>query len=652
MRKNYTLVDQFFAEMAGTYILVFFGVGAVHTAVLTGAQAGLWQVAIVWGVAISLAIYAIGAISGAHMNPAITVAFAVFRKFPIRKVPWYLLAQLLGAFLAAATLYGLFHGIIAQYELGKGIVRGLPGSELSGMIYGEYFPHPGFTSLNSLPLRVSIVQAFLGEAIGTAFLAFFIFAVTDEKNPGKPDGTLFAVCIGLAVSIIISIIAPLTQAGLNPARDFGPRLFAYLVGWGRIAIPGPRGGFLSVYILGPIVGAVTGGGVYQFVFQRVHLSAPYTVRICEKGLFSMKKRRLILVGGFLGTGKTTLLWQAARQLKDQGHRVALITNDQAPELVDTGILKQEGLAVGEIAGGCFCCKYEDLVGTANSLIEAADPDIIIGEPVGSCTDISATVLQPLKDTLANQLDLAPYTVLIDPNRLRDALEHNALNLLHPSVRYIIRKQLEEADIIVLNKVDQISAAELRKLEKELQDQFPGRPLLSMSALHGQGIPAWLERVQQPTPMGQKIADVDYDTYAEGEAVLGWLNATASLLPLEPIDWGAWSLRLLETLRRGFSGKSAEIAHMKMLMVSADHQSLSANLTSSQGKATLRGQMYGNSPVTLTFNARVQISPAELHAAIEEHLKAVCGETIQLQITAIQSLSPGRPQPLHRYARVV
>jgi G3E family GTPase len=366
----------------------------------------------------------------------------------------------------------------------------------------------------------------------------------------------------------------------------------------------------------------------------------------------MKKRKLILVGGFLGTGKTTLLWQAAQQLTQQGHRVALITNDQAPELVDTGILKQAGLAVGEIAGGCFCCKFDDLVGTANNLIQAANPDIIMGEPVGSCTDLSATVLQPLKATLAHQFDLAPFTVLIDPNRLRDALDQNPIKLLHPSARYIIRKQLEEADIIVLNKVDQIPASDLQELQEELQNQFPSTPLLSMSALHGQGIPAWLKRVQQRTPAGQKIAEVDYDTYAEGEAVLGWLNATASLSPKEPIDWGAWGLRLLEALQRNFASRSAEIAHMKMLMVSASNESLSANLTSSQGKAALRGQIYGESPITLVFNARVQISPGELHAAIKEHLKALCGETIQLQITAIQSLSPGRPQPVHRYATVV
>jgi Ni2+-binding GTPase involved in maturation of urease and hydrogenase len=373
----------------------------------------------------------------------------------------------------------------------------------------------------------------------------------------------------------------------------------------------------------------------------------------EKGLPTMKRTKLILVGGFLGTGKTTLLCQAAHQLTQQGHRVAVITNDQAPGLVDTLIFKQAGWTVGEIAGGCFCCKFDDLVETANDLIQAANPDILIAEPVGSCTDLSATVLQPFKDILAPQFELAPFTVLIDPNRLLDVIAKSPLSPLHSSARYILRKQLEEADILVLNKADQLPLPDFQKLQDELGKQFPHTPLLSMSALHGQGVPQWLEAVMQPgTLVGQKLAEVDYDTYAEGEAVLGWLNVTASASPRERLDWGSWSNGFLESLQRILTNKSAEIAHIKMLVISAGNQSLSASLTSSQGKVTIRGQMYGDSRVTLVLNARVQLPSEELLAAIEEHLKTACGAIIQLRVSAIQSLSPGRPQPLHRYATVI
>jgi glycerol uptake facilitator protein len=253
------------AETLGTFILVLFGLGSVHAAVLTGAQSGLWQVAIVWGIAIALAIYAVGAISGAHINPAMTMAFTAFRKFPIRKVGPYVFSQLVGAFLAAALLYGLYGGVLSRFEQSQGLIRGQAGSERSAMVYGEYFPNP--TAKDPSPETISLGQAMLAEGVGTAMLAFFVFAVTDRHNPGRPNGALFALFIGLAVAIIVSIIAPLTQAGLNPARDFGPRLFSYLAGWGGIAIPGPRGGFFTVYILSPIMGGLAGAAGYEFLLH-------------------------------------------------------------------------------------------------------------------------------------------------------------------------------------------------------------------------------------------------------------------------------------------------------------------------------------------------------------------------------------------------
>lgn len=264
------LAHECLAELIGTYVLVFFGVGAVHAAVLTGAQTGIWQAAIVWAVAISLAIYAVGAVSGAHINPAITVAMMAFRRFPAGKVPAYVAAQLAGAVLGAATLYALFGGVLHRYEQNAGIVRGGAGSELSAMVYGEYFPNPAAAkAMNWSPKEaqeaVSPGQAMLAEGVGTAFLAFFVFALTDPRNEGGPGKYLRPALIGLAVAIIISVVAPLTQAGLNPARDFGPRLLAWMAGWGSVAIPGPRGGFFTVYILAPVVGAIFGSGVYHFL---------------------------------------------------------------------------------------------------------------------------------------------------------------------------------------------------------------------------------------------------------------------------------------------------------------------------------------------------------------------------------------------------
>lgn len=260
-------------EFLGVLVLVFFGVGSVNTAVLAGAQQGLWQVAVVWGVGIALAIYAVGSVSGAHLNPAITVAMAIWRGFPGAKIAPYMAAQLAGAMCGSLVLYGLFAGMIAHFEAAHHLVRGGPGSELSAMVFGQYFPNPAMVGTTpEAYAQVSLLTAMVAEGIGTAFLACFVFALTEPRNPGAPRW-MAPLFIGLTVSAIISIVAPLTQAGLNPARDFGPRLVCYLLGWGEVAIPGPRGGFFTVYILSPMVGAVVGGGLYQLVV-RPHLPLP------------------------------------------------------------------------------------------------------------------------------------------------------------------------------------------------------------------------------------------------------------------------------------------------------------------------------------------------------------------------------------------
>jgi glycerol uptake facilitator protein len=273
-----SLARQVIAELIGTFILILFGLGAVHAAVLTGAQSGLWQVAVVWGVAIMLAAYTIGGVSGAHINPAMTIAMAVWRGFPWRKVGPYIVGQLAGSMLAAGTLFVLFGPHLTGLEQLKGVRRGEPGSVVTAMCYGEYFPAPGSLASGTEPYspaqhamlinRMSEGLAFGAELLGTAILAFVVFSVTDDRNAGRPATGQAPIFIGLTVSVLISVIAPLTQACFNPARDFGPRLFAYYAGWGRVALPGLADtGWLTVYIIAPIAGALIGGSVYEFAVR-------------------------------------------------------------------------------------------------------------------------------------------------------------------------------------------------------------------------------------------------------------------------------------------------------------------------------------------------------------------------------------------------
>ena len=264
-----SLLSAMAGEYFGTFVLVFFGVGSVNAAVATGAQAGLWQVAVVWAVGVSLGIYTAASLSGAHINPAITVVAAVYDKFPLRRVVPYWVAQVSGAATASFVLYGMFAEAIIEFERQHGLLRGGPGSELSAMMFGEYFPNPAiFGSAEDAWRIITPTSAFIAEMVGTAMLAFLVATVTHDRNTSKPPSAMGAVIIGLGVAAIISVVAPLTQAGLNPARDFGPRLVAYFLGWGEIAIPGPRNGFFTVYIVAPIVGALIGGGIYRLIAQR------------------------------------------------------------------------------------------------------------------------------------------------------------------------------------------------------------------------------------------------------------------------------------------------------------------------------------------------------------------------------------------------
>ncbi len=259
--------DWFVGEFFGTFILVFFGCGSVAAAVLTGAQVGIFQVAIVWGLAIATAIYLTGSLSGAHLNPAVTVAMAVFGGFPKSRIAPYLGVQLLGAIVASAMLFVIFGDSLRVYELAQGITRGAPGSEATAMIFGEFFPNPGGRALDDAArLKMTGGAAFFAEVIATAILLLVIFCVTDERNKTRPQ-LLTPLAIGLTVTLLISLIGPLTMACMNPARDFGPRVFSSVAGWGGVPWTTNGLGWLTVYILAPMLGGLLGGAIYKYAFR-------------------------------------------------------------------------------------------------------------------------------------------------------------------------------------------------------------------------------------------------------------------------------------------------------------------------------------------------------------------------------------------------
>jgi glycerol uptake facilitator protein len=274
-------LQDFCGESMGIFILVFFGCGSVAVSVLFSAYQGLFQVAAIWGIGVTLAIYASRSLSCAHLNPAVSIAFVCAGRMPARKLPVYLIAQFTGAFLAGLLLYFIFSDSIAKFELANNIMRGSSESVRTEMIFGENFPNP---AIGQAVISVTLLNAFIAEGLGTFLLILFIFFLTEGCSFGRPDSKISPVFIGAAVAGIICIIAPLTQAGLNPARDFGPRLVAYLAGWGKVAIPGSKGGFFTVYILAPVLGGILAAFIFTKIIQPLMESRTIKLKedCCEK----------------------------------------------------------------------------------------------------------------------------------------------------------------------------------------------------------------------------------------------------------------------------------------------------------------------------------------------------------------------------------
>jgi Ni2+-binding GTPase involved in maturation of urease and hydrogenase len=363
----------------------------------------------------------------------------------------------------------------------------------------------------------------------------------------------------------------------------------------------------------------------------------------------MSSVRFVMVGGFLGAGKTTTLARLARGYTARGLKVGLVTNDQAQDLVDTTSLRAQGFPVQEVPGACFCCKFDELVDRAGALQTAERPDVILAEPVGSCTDLVATVVQPLKDLYRGRFIVAPYSVLFKPSHGLRILRNEAAGF-SPKAAYIFRKQLEEADAIVINRADELKPAEMSELKRLLCEQFPGTPMLVVSAKTGEGFDTYQALLDQEGAFGRKLLDIDYDIYAEGEAELGWLNASAHLVAATPFDIDAVLTQMIDGLRRSLAGLGGEIAHLKVIGLEDAGAFGVANLVSSATGTELSLQSKAKArEIDLIVNARVAVDPADLERQVHRVVRHVCDQLgIAVTFRHTQSLRPGRPTPTHRY----
>jgi G3E family GTPase len=365
----------------------------------------------------------------------------------------------------------------------------------------------------------------------------------------------------------------------------------------------------------------------------------------------MKKLRYVMVGGFLGAGKTTALARLARYYMSRGQKVGIVTNDQAADLVDTTSLRAQGFPVEEVAGACFCCRFDELVSKVGQLETSERPDVLLAEPVGSCTDLVATVVLPLKSLYGDRFALAPYAVLFKPSHGLRILKPNAgaASGFSPKAAYIFRKQLEEADAIVINRIDEMTPEGIAELVRLVSETYPGTPILKVSARTGQGFEALTELLDQEGSFGRRIFDIDYDTYAEGEAELGWLNASVRVASGRSFAIDDLLLDVIRRLQKSLQG-SGEVAHLKAIAL-GDVSFGVANLVSSatQPELSMPSKSQGRA-LDLIVNARATVSPEDLEAKVRQCVAEACaGIGASGTFHTLQSFRPGRPQPTHRFA---
>jgi Ni2+-binding GTPase involved in maturation of urease and hydrogenase len=324
---------------------------------------------------------------------------------------------------------------------------------------------------------------------------------------------------------------------------------------------------------------------------------------------------LALVGGFLGAGKTTLILRAASILHTRGKRVAVVLNDQDAGLVDTRLAGAHHVPTAEVAGGCFCCRFGDLLDAADQL-RVYHPDVIFAEPVGSCIDVSATVLQPLKAYHGDIYRLAPLTVVVDPGRAPD---------------YLAQNQVDEADIVCASK----------------SDLYPDAAIhadFRVSAVTGEGVVAWLDELFSGRRVpGSRILTVDYDRYAAEEAALGWVNLHANLRLRVPASPSCVAGPLLDALDRDLPA----IAHLKIFDRAASGY-VKAAITGKGQEPAAEGDLLADAERDheLVVNLRAAADPAELERIVRAALSAFAGE---LEVRHCSAFRPGYPRPQHRFA---
>jgi len=350
--------------------------------------------------------------------------------------------------------------------------------------------------------------------------------------------------------------------------------------------------------------------------------------------------RIHLLSGFLGSGKTTAIQHASTTLLKQGVKIGVITNDQGIKLVDGDFLKSLGIPSRQVVNGCFCCNYNDLDASIQSLLKINNTEIIFAESVGSCTDIIATVLKPLLQFHPDAI--VTVSTFADVRLLQMILNDNT-NVFDDTINYIYLKQLEEAGIIVINKIDLITAEQLKEIKRTMQEKYGCKILLYQNSLDKDGIQRWLHTLDSYNSANSlESLTLDYDIYATGEAKLAWLDEELEIFSADN-NALQQTENFINSIYKKVYQQQYSIGHLKFLV----NNSIKISFTShAESAITIKTEPAARA--TLLINIRVQTEPEKIKQIIEKAIAEIETQSgCKIVVNSFSAFQPGYPSPTHR-----
>jgi G3E family GTPase len=354
--------------------------------------------------------------------------------------------------------------------------------------------------------------------------------------------------------------------------------------------------------------------------------------------------KLILTGGFLGSGKTTAIQKACSLLLKENKKVAVVTNDQGEELVDSKYLQGFSIPAKEVTKGCFCCNYNSLLENIYHFGKEVNPEIIFAESVGSCTDLVATIAKPLAQ-MHPEFSVT-ISVFVDAYLLYSIISETS-SFLDDEVRYIFKKQIEEADILILNKIDLLNEGQLEDVQKIVQKDYAGKRILFQNSLNNNDVQQWINCFNEAQSFEKKSLELDYEIYGAGEARLAWLDASVQINSNKSSASNV-ALLIAEIIYQKIKDQRYTIGHLKYLINDGMEQfKISYTATSNDTNLTVNSI---SNKASVLINARVQTSPEALEKIIHDAINEAALKTnSSLRMQSLSAFKPGFPKPTNRFA---